>query len=50
MILDFKIPILMCACFYVFIYTELHVYLAKADIAINKLCVLHWINDLVSFD
>ena len=40
----------MCACFYVFIYTELRVYLAKADTAINKLFVPYWINDLVSFD
>ena len=49
---DFRlqIPITMCACFYVFIYTELRVYLAKADTAINKLFVLYWINDLVSFD
>jgi len=50
MILDFQIPISMCVCFYVFIYTELRVYLAKADIAINKLFVLYCINDLVSFD
>lgn len=30
--------------------TKFCVYLAKAEIAINKLIVLYWINDLVSFE